>query len=174
MMIEILEEALESAIHKIENAVLLSKENYEKDAQNGEYLYLVKDSGIHLLRKLKMDDGETMFEEISLYDELQSGLGSKYDIEVYTDMYIPSDIKNRKVHSDSIFSGELEIQMHRSDFSLFEWTALRRHLEHKLDCPSRYDLYIQKDGKDSILAYSSYYMEVFYVRRNINDSNSFS
>lgn len=171
MMIEILEEALESAIHKIENAVLLSKENYEKDAQNGEYLYLVKESGEQLLME-RETDGEPLLEEISLYDELQSGLGSKYDIEVYTDMYIPSDIKDRKVHSDTIFSGELEIQMHRDNFSLFEWTALRRHLEHKLDCPSRYDLYIQKDGKDSILVYSPYYMGVFYVRRNTNDSSS--
>jgi len=171
MMIEILEEALESAIHKIENAVLLSKENYEKDAQNGEYLYLVKESGEQLLME-RETDGEPLLEEISLYDELQSGLGSKYDIEVYTDMYIPSDIKDRKVHSDSIFSGELEIQMHRSDFSLFEWTALQRHLEKKLDCPSHCDLYIQKDGKDSILVYSPYYMGVFYVRRNTNDSSS--
>ena len=171
MMIEILEEALESAIHKIENAVLLSKENYEKDAQNGEYLYLVKESGMRMLRKLEIGDEDP--EEVSLYDELQSGLGSRYDIEVFTDSaYDPAALMGRVVHSDTIFSGELEIQMHRDNFSLFEWTALRRHLEHKLDCPSRYDLYIQKDGKDSILVYSPYYMGVFYVRRNTNDSSS--
>lgn len=142
-----MEEILDRALKKIADEITFMEENYIKEAENGEYLYLLQDK------------------DRELYDRVWEGIRTgDVVIDVRTTYHIPSNIQEAALHTDTIFQGEMEIQICPESFTESEWLALKLYAADKLQGNVRPDFILKPERyQETMLVYSTFYLYVLYL-----------
>lgn len=142
-----MEETLDKALKKIADEITVMEENYIKEAEDGEYLYLLHDK------------------DRELYDRVWEGIRTgDVVIDVRATYHIPSNIQEAALHTDAIFQGEMETQICPESFTEDEWRALKLYAEDKLQGDVRPDFILKPERyQDTMLVYSTFYLYVLYL-----------
>lgn len=142
-----MKEVLDTALKKIADIITATQENYIKEAENEEYLYLLWDK------------------DRELHDRVWEGLRTgDVVIDVRTTYYIPSNVQKAALHIDAIFQGEMETQICPESFTEDEWRALKLYAAEKLQGNVRPDFILKPERyQNTMLVYSTFYLYVLYL-----------